>query len=238
MNRSVGDCVVITSHKRKLHVFGCSHTLSGTLVGPNAYKWSSKNSWGELLAIEYDLKLHHHGIAGASNFEIYKQAIKLINLSRSHKDYLNKDDIVIIQWSYINRGYRSDTSKSIMPWRAVDNPGGVDELYYSHFHDSVQCLANVIGYTHILRSTHNNLYFDFVDGSKDLNKVDPTTWNTVANWSGYTGVFSDHFQFQAGGKGDIGGTNSRHPCNHLNDNGNRSLAALYKNKLDTHLKGL
>ena len=211
----------------RLWLFGCSHGWNGQASGDH-HRWYNDNSWGQLLADKLELQLHNRCVSGTNNFVIYRRAKETIETQ------LKPEDTVVIQWSYINRGHligpEGEEKSSILP----QTPGRKARQYYRNFHDSLQNLANVVGYTHILRSYHENLYFDFVDGHRYLSSVDPTTWNTVANHPGYLRIFSDPI-VHAHGYASVGdrGEQLVHPCFHYNDKGHSRLADLYHTALTT-----
>lgn len=86
--------------RKKLHIFGCSYS---ELVDENGYgdyiKWrngKSVKSWSESLSEKLDLELHNYANGGLCNEVILQRFSKNIH-------NINKDDVVIFQWSFVER---------------------------------------------------------------------------------------------------------------------------------------
>ena len=89
---------------KTLHLFGDSFT-EGHLLDKHytAYKeWKLYRGgelplcWGDLLSKKLDMKMNNRAVGGMSNSEIFQKICK-------HSDEFEKDDIVIINWSYPSR---------------------------------------------------------------------------------------------------------------------------------------
>lgn len=89
---------------KTLHLFGDSYT-EGHLLEKNlsSYKeWKKYRGgelplcWGDLLSEKLNMKMVNHAIAGMSNSEIFQTICQ-------HSHEFEKDDIVIINWTYPHR---------------------------------------------------------------------------------------------------------------------------------------
>lgn len=111
--------------KPRIFTFGCSFT--------NFIEWPT---WAEILKKEYgDLyEFQNWGQEGACNYYIFN-ALMECNI----KNQINKDDIVIIMWSTVNRESRYVNGKWITPGNVYNNKG----VYPNEF---VEQLADERGY--------------------------------------------------------------------------------------------
>jgi hypothetical protein len=89
---------------RTLHLFGDSYT-EGHLLDkhyPNYQLWKEFRGgnlplcWGDLLSNKLDMRMSNHAVAGMSNSEIFQTICR-------HSTEFEKNDIVIINWSYPQR---------------------------------------------------------------------------------------------------------------------------------------
>jgi hypothetical protein len=89
---------------KTLHLFGDSftggHKLDITFSPYLQWKEFRKGDlppcWGELLSKKLNMKMVNHGVGGMSNVEIFQTICQ-------HSDKIDKDDIVIINWTYPHR---------------------------------------------------------------------------------------------------------------------------------------
>lgn len=85
---------------RKLFTFGCSYTdYFYEEWYETYYKFRNNNFpkiWSEILSKELNFDLINYGELGSGNQRIFRQICK-------HIDEIKKDDLVIIEWSYVHR---------------------------------------------------------------------------------------------------------------------------------------
>ena len=86
--------------KHKLFIFGCSYSSKFEYSGINTdyknYLNGWPKSWSEILSDKMELELVNHAKGGKSNDSIFEDFCK-------ESTKIQKGDVVIIGWSYINR---------------------------------------------------------------------------------------------------------------------------------------
>jgi len=103
----------------RLITFGCSHTFGEGLDNPN------KESWPVKLSKLLDKPLINKGIGGCSNRKIQHNVIQT--------DF-NKDDIVIILWTYADRYHFFTDEKNEAPLINVWSKNKHSLNWYKYFH--------------------------------------------------------------------------------------------------------
>ena len=152
-----------------LYTFGCSNTRGDALddIWDSTTKVSmhqgdgyypSKYAWPQLLADKLNLNCINCGTSGASNKEIWH---KLVTTD------INKNDTVVVQWTFIDRYYVIDgkqynTDNQILPWKG-HRPTTMDQrdkrqlarndAFYEFLHTDTDVLYDVN-----LRIAHADLY--------------------------------------------------------------------------------
>lgn len=157
----------------RLVVYACSFGFTGSII-PHV-PWSSLDSFGDLLAKHYDLEFINRSLPGTNNDDLFQ-----VILSDFAENKILDDDLVIVQWSFVNRAHRNYEG-SLMP--SDMQPGNHAEWYYTSLFDyrirasdlAVRCmyvqrlLPNVMfGFAegmesidyHVHNSIHSNLYKD------------------------------------------------------------------------------
>jgi hypothetical protein len=173
---------------KRLVAFGCSNTYGHGLedcclpdLSPGLTP--SKLAWPAVLAGLLDLQLLNKGKPGASNKLIWKTIIDTD---------LNKDDIVVIIWSYINRWSifnQDENNLEINHWNTEKRSKNYYKFYYSEYDLTIDFYnrcnfvqyylkeKNILNYHIILKPTKvipnwNNVNFEF-----DLTKYQ--SWPTA-----------------------------------------------------------
>ncbi len=87
----------------KLWIFGDNNSAIFGKTKERRFKYYKEyrngvfpKTWSELLSKELNLELRNMAVSGQSNYDIFDMFCKCIN-------QIQKDDIVIIGWGYINR---------------------------------------------------------------------------------------------------------------------------------------
>jgi hypothetical protein len=159
-----------------LIIFGCSHGKMG-YVEKNNHHWEDKNSFGWFMAKNLNLKLINYSLPGSSNFHIFEKIYK--NLEN-----ITNKDIVLVQWSYIDRAYISNDEYSVMPHHHDKN----SKLYYKYLYNELQEINKVLGFTLMLDSIISNFYFNFCNGSFYLEKTSFQTFQLLKNKKNFLNI--------------------------------------------------
>lgn len=93
---------------KRFFSFGCSFTQ---------YYWPT---WADIIAENLDIEFHNFGVCGIGNVGIMHQL-----LIADLKYNLNKDDLIIVGWTYWNREDRYNNNR----WLAVGN------IFNNHYYD-------------------------------------------------------------------------------------------------------
>jgi len=198
----------------KLHLYACSYGLYGTAVGPDAHKWTDENSFGSLLASRLHLEFVNRSRAGASNFHLMKRVLADLD-----KNNFNENDIVLIQWTYLDRAYHNDDDLCVMP----HDKSHTD--YYTTYYNDLQSLINVISYTSYIKSKIKcKLFFTLVDLTSTIENISTSLFREL--------VFDDSFLLK-GAKTpihyfwELGDKELVLPCHHPSLKGHQVLADIY-----------
>ena len=157
-----------------LHAYACSHGKYGTVAtdipGLKPHDWEDENSFLYIVAKNLNYKLSNNSVPGASNFTIFKNMWKDI----IHNKF-NVNDIVILQWSHIDRVYVSSGKKTLMPFNQEEEA----KIYYSTFYDAFQSLSIMVGYTNLLKKhLKAHLFYSSADYLDNLAKISPELTNS------------------------------------------------------------
>jgi hypothetical protein len=93
----------------KLFTFGCSFTEGQGLKKPEEKEYT------KILAEKIEIEYFNFGAAGMSNDYVYRKTFEII------EKYINKEDVIIIQWTHYNRKeikfkYKSRNYYHILPY--------------------------------------------------------------------------------------------------------------------------
>jgi hypothetical protein len=118
-----------------LFTFGCSYTEDFNDVHENYRLYKEFNggtfpkTWSTLLSEKLDTNLKNYGLSASSNQLIFSTFCKRIN-------EINKGDIVIIQWSFIER-YRLSDESGVEWLRLGPGPISDDNPISKECHESI-----------------------------------------------------------------------------------------------------
>jgi hypothetical protein len=125
-----------------LFTFGCSYTQNykdNKIKSYDEYYKFKGNSfppvWGEILSDKLNFNLKNYGVGGGGNDVIFRNFCNHIN-------EIEKDDIVIIQWSYVHRyqwvNYKRDSWENFgAGWLGISNcisENTHEEISYNRTH--------------------------------------------------------------------------------------------------------
>lgn len=134
----------------KLFAFGCSMTSGAALDDVWDFENNvpinkpSKFAWPQLLADQLNLECVNLAVSGSSNKEISHTIINTPNIT--------SNDVVIVQWTNINRWCVIQDDLSVM--QIVPKDTGVTKLYYSNLHTTSDSLFDIE-----MRRSWADLYF-------------------------------------------------------------------------------
>lgn len=107
--------------KPRIFTFGCSFT--------HFIAWPT---WADILKKEYNKthEVQNWGKSGACNYYIFNSIIEC-----DVKNQINKDDIVIVMWTSVNRESRYVSGKWITPGNIYNNNGVYPDEFVNHLAD-------------------------------------------------------------------------------------------------------
>lgn len=144
---------------QKLVTFGCSLTygtgLSDCWDGSVSGSVPSKLAWPEILRRLMKIKIvNNFSNPGASNKEIAYLVLKQLS-----KGTIKQDDVVIIQWTYLNRQciVKEDNTIQLFPYPTVRpdteavSENRMSRAFYEHIHDDYDMMYQT-------STNHNYIY--------------------------------------------------------------------------------
>ena len=149
---------------------GCSFTYGEGLAD------SSKTAWPALVSDYLNKPVKNLGIRGGSNEYIFRTAIE--------ETILNKYDIVIIQWSSIDRSevWHNETNKPLNfnPHTAVDQNWIIE--YYAKFYDEKFAFKNWIIKIIALQKYFESIGQKYIQMSiSEYNMINHTNFDTLVS---------------------------------------------------------
>lgn len=195
-----------------LFVYSCSNGKFGSSYQGNLIGFTDNFCWGQIISERLGYNLKNRALPGASNFHIFSRVKHDIEFDKH-----NENDIVIVLWSYINRGYCLVDDKSVMPCHEDEE----SKTYYKFFYNEMQNLTALYGYNQLVK---NNIkakyYYGFGDDMQDLRNADSFIFSLLQN--------NDKQYLQKNGKNLVellrGDSRNFFPCNHANRLGHLKLA--------------
>lgn len=166
-----------------LHFFGCSHGLYGTVDGshPEAHQWSTDKSVPMELSKLMNIGLNNQSWAGSCNYQIFRQALKMLDSFKEH-------DTVFVQWTYVRKIWTShgaslwisdspikDTPREVeIDWMTnmtVDLFDKMTSIYYHDFFDTEQELSQLIAFNNMIRQKVKCKYYYSIIDSQEIFKI-------------------------------------------------------------------
>lgn len=198
----------------KLFLYACSFGKFGTAKNPNSDNWVDANSFGVALADKLELKLVNRSWPGGSNHHIFRKVMQDV-ISNN----IQKNDLVIIQYSFINRGWCNDLSKTVMPHYTEF------EDYYMRYYSDEIGLANLVSLnTYLKIKLKCKFVYSTTENIKNLENINPTMYGDFIN---------DTRFFAVNGMSPITYIDSLNDdrlffaCKHLSKEGHAMIADLY-----------
>lgn len=207
-----------------LYLYACSFGYYGHSSNqlPNKDYWEDNNSFGYILANSLNYNLVNRSIAGASNFLILSNILQDIK-----KNVYHKNDMVIIQWTHINRA-PMQSGKTIMPHSTHSDDQILNQTantYYRELYFDLQNLANIIGYTKYIESKLKcEYYYNFVDDHELFKNINNELYVDMTNNKNYisfdnSGIYKFLRSFKTN---DV-----FFPCTHPSSLGHQKIAECY-----------
>jgi hypothetical protein len=147
-----------------LHLYGCSHGLLLTNGSLKKGIWVTENTFGDILAKQLNLLFVNKCAPGNCNFNIFSKV-----LSDLSNDAIDKDDIVLVQWSHIGRTWVNDDDTEWNIQHSIIMPHHVDEvgttksklakIFYRSFYNDFQCFSNMLGWNQTLKDIVGCKYY-------------------------------------------------------------------------------
>jgi hypothetical protein len=210
--------------KNNLYIYACSHGKLGTVVEIPTI-WKDENTWGDLVSKKLDFNPINRSQPGGSNFHIFKNIFEDI-VQKKHK----KDDIIIVQWSHINRAYTRDNSYTVMPHHNTQ----LSKIYYSELYDDLQSLSNVVGYTSYLKTKiKSKFYFSSADWLTSFREISSVLTDDLIDSEMITindKTPLEMIQTKANSNKEL-----LYPCSHASDLGHSMIADIYFNYIKDKL---
>jgi len=198
--------------KHNLYLYACSFGKFGSSVGINAHNWVDENSFGDVLSKKINLKLINRSQPGGSNFHIFDKVMQDINS-------ISENDLVIIQYSFINRAYCTDHKKTVMPHHLEF------EEYYQKFYSDRQSFAMLVSFNEYLKKKiKGRLIFSCVDNLHLLKTIDNTMYEDFTNDDRFVSTQTNspiEYLYRLSDKTLL------FPCTHPSMSGHIKLAELY-----------
>jgi len=198
----------------KLFLYACSFGKFGTSQGVDKNKWSDNNSFGESLATKLNLELVNRSWAGGSNFHIFRKVMMDITLGN-----ITADDLVLIQYSFINRAYCVDHSKTVMI-----NDSEFDD-YYKNFYSDSQSLAMMVSFNQYLKTKLPNMIYSCVDDLQTLENINQIMYSDFVNDPRFFSIKNQSPILYIRSLG----SDMYFDCMHLNKKGHETLSEYYYN---------
>jgi hypothetical protein len=208
---------------KNLILYACSFGICGKASENFAYTDTGNDSFGSIVAKELNLGFINRSIPGACNYVIFKQIMRDLPTLR----ILNKNDILLVQWTHIDRVFNTINS-TIMPHHTNhSNPelSNVAEIYYKYMHDDFQSFSQMVGFSYFLNNIlKNNYFFSVVDDPTILMNANKTMYSNLISSSNYIslGINGLHGFLKS-----FNDENIYYPCRHPSDQGHKKLAELY-----------
>lgn len=200
----------------KLFIYGCSFGKYGTTIGKDSDNWSDINSFGDFLSKKLNLEPVNRCWAGGSNFHIFR---KVMNDIVSNN--ISNDDLVILQYSFIDRAWCNDTSKTVMPhYKEFQD-------YYKNYFSEELAFASLVSFNTYLSSKFQcKFVYSTVENLKTLQTINKTLYNDFTSNTNFLQINGmspkDHIV-------SLKDSNLFLPCQHLSIEGHKLMADLYYN---------
>jgi len=198
----------------KLFLYACSFGKFGTAKNPSNDNWIDDNSFGVALADKLNLEFVNRSWPGGSNHHIFRKVMQDIVSNN-----IQENDLVIVQYSFINRGWCNDLSKTVMPqYKEFED-------YYIRFYSDEVSLANLVSLnTYLKNKLKCKFVYSTAENIKNLQNINPIMCSDFTN---------DTRFFSIDGMGPITYLDSLHdnrlflPCRHPSKEGHTMIADLY-----------
>jgi hypothetical protein len=164
---------------KNLRIYACSHGKMGS-TNDKSETWLDEKSFGWFMSNKLNLNFINKSQAGASNFHIFKNIYDDL-------DYITNQDLVLVQWTYVDRAYCCTEFDTIMPQRS----GKIARVYYKNLYDDLQEINTVFGYNSLLELLIPNFYFNFSNGSNMLQYYSPKTFQVLSSKKNYLAINKD-----------------------------------------------
>jgi hypothetical protein len=168
----------------KLYLYACSFGKFGTPKGPNAHIWNDEHSFGDVLSRKLNLTLVNRSWPGGANHHIFLRIMRDV-----FSNNIKEQDFVIVQYSFIDRAWCNDLSKTVMPYHKEF------EDYYKLYYSDKMSLLNLVSFNEYLKTKIKcKFVYSFVDKSETLKNTTVHLYNDFIN---------DHRFFSINGEGPI-----------------------------------
>lgn len=200
---------------KNLVVYACSHGKFGTAANGI---WRDQYSWPYLVARELDLQLYNKSVEGSHNYGIFSRC-----LSDYHSNLIDRESLVIIQWSHINRAWQKNGNTAMPNLSSKQS-----RIFYKYLYNEHQEITKVLGYTLILEKLIENLLFDFSDGRQIFERYARDTVGVLDKIWGYMNCNNECITHVP--------ANQLFPCSHLNKLGHQNQADIYAKKIQQKME--
>jgi hypothetical protein len=204
-----------------LFIYGCSNSVSyddeSSYWAKDYIKWKgyTPKVYGDLISDELKLNQVNYSKSGTNNYSIFQK------ICETFKD-VNKDDVVIIQWTQISR------------FRLVNKFNEWEDFYadISHYTEKVKKCNDICKHTisEILVNRNNDKHLEEVRSWEELLKSVFKN-NKLLFWSPFDNV-SGHGKILKSLETITMETNGKVLDPHFSENGHKNLSDFLLNKID------
>lgn len=199
---------------KNLFIYGCSFGKFGCVTPGKEIKWDDKFSFGDILSEMLGYTLINRSKPGGCNYQIFKNIKNDIQKNR-HKS----DDLVFVQWSYIDRGYSPYSDNTLMPFFLNEE----SKLYYKYYYSDNQNFCKVAGYNYFIKNILKcKYYFSFIDKISVLRQADEFIFSVIDSEKNYLKYNNRNFLES------IDGPNNFFDDGHLSRLGHLNMAKMIK----------
>lgn len=139
-------------------LYACSFGMNGA-VNPQI-QWNTNGSFGDIISSHYKLPFVNRSVPGTNNDIMYYRILDDITAGK-----ITNSDMVIVQWTFINRVHKLDMTSLMSYHIDTDNYA---EWYYSTLYDHSMRTTDLATRCIVLSALQPNTYFGFAEGTKYL----------------------------------------------------------------------
>lgn len=207
------------------HLFACSHGKFGTTFNTDRHDWADTGSFGQFVSEKLGLLFVNHSRPGGCNYHLF-QKIMDAHLGQQIK----KDDIVLVQWSYIDRANHANSMTTIMPHYTEFKD------FYINYHDDLESLYNLLTFNFYAKNNLGCKYFFSLSDS--ISTIRETSSDIL------TSLLNDDSCIQYNGMFPLEYLRSLHDkklffeCTHKSLEGHKRMSEIYLESINTKLNSI